>query len=66
MQNILKSVLPTLFVYLSSLLISFTANCNKSIEYLLYRDACDVTVIIIGNGHGDPSSNPGQSCLHFT
>ena len=25
-----------------------------------------VMVIIIGNGYGDPSSNPGQGCLHFT
>ena len=25
-----------------------------------------VTVIVIGNGYGDLSSNPGQSSLHFT
>ena len=25
-----------------------------------------VIVIIIGNGHPDPSSNPGWGCLHFT
>ena len=23
-------------------------------------------VIIVGNGHGDPSSNTRQGCLHFT
>ena len=23
-------------------------------------------VSIIGNGHGDPSSIPGQGCLYFT
>ena len=23
-------------------------------------------VTIVGNGHGDPSSNPGQGCLHYT
>ena len=23
-------------------------------------------VIVIGNGHGDTSSNPGWDCLHFT
>ena len=25
-----------------------------------------VMVIVTGNGHCNPSSNPGQSCLHFT
>ena len=25
-----------------------------------------VMVIIVKNGHGDTSSNPGQECLHFT
>ena len=25
-----------------------------------------IMVIIIGNGHGDPSSNPGHGCLHFS
>ena len=25
-----------------------------------------VTVITLGNVHGDPSSNPGWCCLHFT
>ena len=25
-----------------------------------------VTVIILGNGHCDSGSNPGQVCLHFT
>ena len=25
-----------------------------------------VTVIVVGNGHGDTSSNPGRDWLHFT
>ena len=25
-----------------------------------------VKVTVIENGHGDPSSNTGQGCLHFT
>ena len=25
-----------------------------------------VMVIVIGNGHGDTSSNPGRNLLHFT
>ena len=25
-----------------------------------YGGACGVVVIVIGNGHGDKSSNPGQ------
>ena len=28
------------------------------------RRCCGVMVIVLGNGHGDPSSNPRQSCLH--
>ena len=27
---------------------------------------CGVIAMIIGNGHCDPSSNPGCGCLHFT
>ena len=27
--------------------------------------ACDVNVIVIGNGHSDLSSNPGQGYLSF-
>ena len=29
-------------------------------------DACGVMVIVVGNGHGDTSSNPGRDWLHFT
>ena len=29
-------------------------------------DAYGVMVIIVGNGHGDKSSNPGWGWLHFT
>ena len=25
-----------------------------------------VIVIVVGNEHGDTSSNPGRDCLHFT
>ena len=28
--------------------------------------ACSVMVIVVGNGHGDTSSNPGPDWLHFT
>ena len=31
----------------------------------IYLGTCGLMVIIIGNRHGNPSSNPGQSCLHF-
>ena len=27
--------------------------------------ACGVVVIVVGNGHGDTSSNPGRDWLHF-
>ena len=29
-------------------------------------DDYDVMVIVVGNGHGDMSSNPGWEWLHFT
>ena len=40
-------------------------------QYITGVDACGggargVMVIVIGNGHGDTSSNPGQDWLHFT
>ena len=38
-------------------------SCTYKIEYW---GACGVMVIIVGNGHGDTSSNPGQDWLHFT
>ena len=28
--------------------------------------ACGVIVIVVGNEHGDTSSNPGRDRLHFT
>ena len=39
-------------------------NCYCYIEIL--GGACDVMVIVVGNGHGDTSSNPGRDWLHFT
>ena len=30
------------------------------------RGSNSLRVIIIGNGHSNPSSNPGWGCLHFT
>ena len=32
----------------------------------IYGGARGVMVIIVGNGHGDMSSNPGWDWLHFT
>ena len=31
-----------------------------------WSGACGVMVIVVGNGHGDMSSNPGWDWLHFT
>ena len=43
---------------------------NKLISYIICTSniggACGVMVIIVGNGHGDTSSNPGWDWLHFT
>ena len=30
------------------------------------KGAHGVIVIVVGNGHGDSSSNPGRDWLHFT
>ena len=32
----------------------------------IYGSARGVMVIVVGNGHGDTSSNPGRDWLHFT
>ena len=32
----------------------------------LFGGARGVVVIVVGNGHGDTSSNPGRDWLHFT
>ena len=31
-----------------------------------FRGDCGVMIIIVGNGHGDMSSNLGRDWLHFT
>ena len=33
---------------------------------IVYGGARGVVVIVVGNGHGDTSSNPGRDWLHFT
>ena len=32
----------------------------------IYQTARGVVVIVVGNKHGDSSSNPGRDWLHFT
>ena len=40
---------------------------HKQLIYTVYRGgARGVMVIVVGNGHGDTSSNPGRDWLHFT
>ena len=34
--------------------------------YIISGGASGVMVIVVGYGHGDTSSNPGQDWLHFT
>ena len=33
---------------------------------VFFGGACGIIVIVVGNGHGDTSSNPGRDWLHFT
>ena len=39
---------------------------KRSVNSWFNSDARGVMVIVIGNGHGDTSSNPGRDWLHFT
>ena len=40
---------------------------QESVNWYTYiGDARGVMVIVVGNGHGDTSSNPGRDWLHFT
>ena len=39
---------------------------NITVWYLNCGGTRGVMVIVVGNGHGDRSSNPGRSWLHFT
>ena len=38
-----------------------TSDSNKGLP----GGACGVMVIVVGNGHGDMSSNPGRDWMHF-
>ena len=41
--------------------------CTPTEYVLIYTKtgAFGVMAIVVGNGSGDPSSNPGRVCLHF-
>ena len=44
-----------------------TALCHKVYEHVYLNGGTHgIMVITIGNGHGNPSSNPETDCLHFT
>ena len=38
----------------------------KQIKHIPTLTRAPVMVIVVGNGHGDTSSNPGRGWLHFT
>ena len=44
----------------------FESWLGTNIYVFKFGGAHGVMVIVIGNGHGEPSSNPRQGCLHFT
>ena len=46
--------------------IPMSTHISTMIYIYIYISPCGVMVIVIGNGHGDPSSDPGQSGLYFT
>ena len=43
-----------------------TTQFLRSVIILRKGRAPDVTVIVVGNGHGDTTSKPGRDWLHFT
>ena len=46
---------------------NLTMRCHfYGVRLLIIGGTCGIMVTIIENGPGDPSSNPGQGCLHFT
>ena len=45
---------------------STVCQCGHWNLYHYWCCACGVMVIVIGNGHGDTSPNPGRDWLHFT
>ena len=44
--------------------LNFNNRAKGSIN--VWGGARGVMVIVVGNGHGDTSSNPGRDWLHFT
>ena len=54
------------------LFVLYINSCNHTTVYKLFvwdknmGGARGVMVIVVGNGHGDTSSNPGRDWLHFT
>ena len=57
----------SLFSAKTKLFVNEAYSFNKNSWYHLTdpysNSAYGVTIIIIGNGYGDPSSNPGWSCI---
>ena len=52
----------------SKLLHRYIPVCLITLVHLIIKNtgACGVMVMVVGNGHGDTSSNPGRNRLHFT
>ena len=44
----------------------YTIDWNWLLNYSWVGGARGVMVIVVGNEHGDMSSNPGRDWLHFT
>ena len=42
------------------------SDISEQLETIDQAGARGVVVIVVGNGHDDPSSNPGRDWLHFT
>ena len=58
-----------MFLYVLFFASKYKASCQLKLyrhKTLEYGDTCSAMVIVVGNGHSNPSSNPVRGCLHFT
>ena len=65
-SSMLASPLSFFLVTYSLFTSSFRCTYMHHHQFVSYGGACGVMIIVIGNGHGDTSSNPRRDRLHFT
>ena len=59
-------MVPSIVMYHNSIKQQLFAYTLWNDQQFYFGGARGVVVIVVGNGHGDTSSNPGRDWLHFT